>query len=265
MSNPPRVHTVPGVLTLIVFLSFGPPSLTAQGFRWPDEPRNVSVLGPEVTGARLGEVMRGFTFALGVRCEYCHVGEPGADLSTFNFPTDDKPAKQKARVMIEMVKAINTTHLSQLAALDETPTTRIEVTCVTCHRGRPKPIMLEDLLSDKIASDGVEAAVAEYRQLREQFYGGFAYDFSPRTLTGLGDRLSRAGSHEAALAILALEVEVNGETFSVLFTLGSAQARAGLTEEAIKTFERGEALAPERAKQFFRQQIERLRHPPAPR
>jgi hypothetical protein len=262
MSNPLDPRTVPSALVFTVTCLLAVPSVSAQGFRWPDEPRNVSVLGPDVTGARLGAVMRGFTFALGVRCEYCHVGEPGADLSTFNFPTDDKAAKQKARVMIEMVKAVNETHLSQLSSLDEAPTTRVEVTCMTCHRGRPKPIMLEALLAEKIEAEGVDAAIAEYRELREEFYGGFAYDFSPRTLTGLGDRLSRSGNHEAALKILALEIEMNGETFGILLSLGRAQASAGMTEEAIKSFERGEVLAPERGKQFFRQQIERLKNPP---
>ena len=38
--------------------------------------------------------------------------------------------------------------------------------------------MLGDILLQKIEAEGIEAATAEYRHLREQYYGGFSYDFS---------------------------------------------------------------------------------------
>lgn len=233
---------------------------SAQGFRWPEEPENLQVLPKDVKGARLGQVMRGFASALGVRCEHCHVGE-GPDLTKFDFPSDEKITKRKARVMIQMVQAINRDHLSKLTALENPPQERIEVACMTCHHTQTTPRLLEDLLSETIQKDGVEAAVTQYRELREKYYGGFAYDFSSGVLTGLGESLAAGGNTEAALRMLQLEIEVNGESASVYFTLGRVQAGAGMREEAIQSFERGMELAPENWKPFYQKQIDRLRNP----
>jgi hypothetical protein len=62
--------------------------------------------------------------SLGVRCDYCHVAENG------KYWMDDKPAKQTARKMLEMVASINKDNFGG----------RPVVTCNTCHRGSPKPI-----------------------------------------------------------------------------------------------------------------------------
>jgi len=67
-------------------------------------------------------VMRAMTFfqtALGVDCSHCHVPN--------ELEKDDKPAKQTARKMYQMVRTIS----------KEINTNR--VTCYTCHRGRPQP------------------------------------------------------------------------------------------------------------------------------
>ena len=48
---------------------------------------------PYVSGERLRPVMMGFTRALGVRCNHCHVGEDGQPLSTFDFVSDENPNK----------------------------------------------------------------------------------------------------------------------------------------------------------------------------
>lgn len=258
-SKPNRVLFVV-VLTIAGFFAFTSTEGWAQGFRWPEEPKNLKVLPKETKGARLREVMRGFASALDVRCEHCHVGE-GPDLSKFDFASDEKITKRKARVMIQMVQAINQTHLSRLTELDRSPQERIDVTCMTCHRTSSKPQMIEDLLAKTIEKDGVQAAIDQYRELRGRFYGSFAYDFSPGTLTGLGERLASGGNVDAALRILDLETEVNGESASIYFTRGGIEARAGMTEQAIKSLERGLELAPEDWKPFFRQEIERLRKP----
>lgn len=254
------LHLSATVCLVLCFIAFDSTSSSAQGFRWPEEPKNLQVLPEGVKGARLGQIMRGFASSLRVRCEYCHVGE-GPDLTKFDFPSDQKPAKQKARLMIEMVQAINRNYLTQLAEIEDPPQERVEVTCMTCHRSQAKPIMLEDVLTETIQKDGIDAAVNRYRQLREKYYGGFAYDFSPGTLTGLGERLAEQETYGAALKILQLEIEVNGKSASTYFTLGDVQARAGMREEAIRTYERGLELAPQDWKPFFRQRIDRLRNP----
>lgn len=61
--------------------------------------------------------MRGITRGLGVRCPFCHVGEEGADLSTFDFASDEKPTKKTARIMIGMLADTN----AKLASVGEKP------------------------------------------------------------------------------------------------------------------------------------------------
>jgi len=245
------------VCLVLCFTAFSAVPGRAQGFRWPEEPKNLQVLPEGTKGDELRQIMRGFASALGVRCQHCHVGE-GPDLTQFDFPSDDKPAKQKARLMIEMVRAINRSYLSQLAEIEDPAQPRVEVTCITCHRSQQKPLMLEDILAETIDKDGIEAAVDRYRQLREKYYGGFTYNFSPGTLAGLGERLADQENYEAALKILQLEIEANGESASTYFTLGDVQARAAMREAAIKTYQRGLELAPQDWKPFFQQRIDRL-------
>ena len=50
-----------------------------------------------------------------LRCTYCHVGNEGEPLSSYDFPSDQKPEKNKAREMLRMVGAINGEYLTKLA------------------------------------------------------------------------------------------------------------------------------------------------------
>ena len=68
---------------------------------------------------KLMEVMKAFTQALGVKCDYCHVQS--------NFD-QDTPRKQIARFML-------TEFSSKLVKSDGTG-----VTCTECHKGRPRPL-----------------------------------------------------------------------------------------------------------------------------
>jgi hypothetical protein len=95
---------------------------------------NLQVLPKDIAQRPLVDTMRGFVFALDVRCEFCHVGE-GNDLSRFDFASDAKPTKVTARAMLRMLAGINT----QLAPIAE-PTSTPKATCFTCHRGALKPL-----------------------------------------------------------------------------------------------------------------------------
>ncbi|MCH8836510.1 MAG: hypothetical protein IIA60_01780 [Candidatus Marinimicrobia bacterium] len=64
---------------------------------WPEKPENIQVLSKDWPGSRLRPVMTGFTRALGVGCAHCHVGEAGKPLSTYDFPSDANPNKDRAR------------------------------------------------------------------------------------------------------------------------------------------------------------------------
>jgi hypothetical protein len=93
---------------------------TKQG-RGPQAPKNLKILKPE--DLRSG-VMRQYTQALGVNCFHCHVQGDNA--------SDDKPAKNTARMMIAMVNEINAKFPDGAA--------KAKVTCYTCHNGKVTPL-----------------------------------------------------------------------------------------------------------------------------
>src|SRR4051812_32427709 len=57
--------------------------------------KNIKVL-KDLPADKLGPLMHEYNTALGVRCDFCHVGR--------EFDKDDKPMKQKAREMILLTK-----------------------------------------------------------------------------------------------------------------------------------------------------------------
>ena len=108
-------------------------ALTA-GTQLPQKYTNLQVLPKNIPPGDLVATMKGFTAALGVRCEHCHVGE-GNDLSKFDFASDAKPTKKVARTMVHMVEHINTEHLKGIGD----PARQPKVTCFTCHQGMKTP------------------------------------------------------------------------------------------------------------------------------
>lgn len=230
----------------------------AQQFEWPEKPENLKVLPETMGGEQLAQVMRNFTSALGVRCSHCHVGE--GPLSDYDFAADDKPEKEKARVMLRMTRAINQEYVTQFTDLEETPHDRVRVTCMTCHRNVARPMMLEDVLAANYASGGIEEVVTGYNELRDAYYGGFSYDFRAGTLSRLAEQLAEQGNSDDALKVLDLESEMNPEFANAYRTRGDILANAGRTDEAIASYEKGMELASERAKRFFQEQIDRLKN-----
>ena len=76
--------------------------------QWPpDTLRNLQVLPDTLPVPELTRLMAGFTRALGVRCSTCHVGEENRPLATYDFASDEKPLKRKAREMLRMKQDLN--------------------------------------------------------------------------------------------------------------------------------------------------------------
>jgi photosynthetic reaction center cytochrome c subunit len=91
------------------------PKTAAQQFK------NIQAL-KDIPADELIPTMQFISGALGVDCEFCHIGHA--------MDKDDKKEKQTARKMIEMQLAIIKGHFKN----------EIEVTCYTCHRGSPHPV-----------------------------------------------------------------------------------------------------------------------------
>jgi hypothetical protein len=126
--------------------------------------------------------MIGFTRALGVRCSYCHKGEEGKPLGTYDFPSDDNPNKNRAREMPRMLQSI-TDHLNNIQPSGDQ---RVNMWCHTCHRGRPRPMTLEEELGEQYRKKGVEPALDYYADLKQKYYGRGPYDFGETALNNFG-------------------------------------------------------------------------------
>jgi hypothetical protein len=101
---------------------------------------NLQVLPKDMPRAQVITIMRGFDAALQVECGHCHVWT-GPNLPTNDYASDIKPQKKIAREMLKMVMAAN----QAIGPAVQTNANRKaqDVTCATCHRGVPIPIVPE--------------------------------------------------------------------------------------------------------------------------
>ncbi len=202
--------------------------LFAQGARWdwPEKAKNLKVLPADTPPDRLRATMRGFTGGLGVRCNYCHVGEEGKPLSTFDFAADTNPNKNRAREMMRMLESID----GHLKKIEPSVPERVAVRCQTCHQGRPRPTTLEDELLAAYRKDGQKAILARYGELREKYYGRGGLDFGEPSLNSIGYTLLQSevpADGEAAIAVLQLNTEQYPKSGNAWDSLAEAYAKAG--------------------------------------
>jgi photosynthetic reaction center cytochrome c subunit len=176
-------------------------ALLVQQTPWKAE--NLQYFPKDISRQALTQRMREFSFALGVRCQYCHVGGNGITFEGVSFPSDEKPAKVKARAMLRMVEQINT---GLLAAVPSRVEPRVTVDCATCHRGVAIPKSLQTTLFEIVQTQGAAAAIDKYRELRRDALLG-QYNFGEWEINELARRLAEAGNVKAALAILEMNQE----------------------------------------------------------
>jgi len=228
------------VLVCALLLCAAP--LFAQRWEWPDNPKNLTVLPKTTTGRELQRTMFSFTSSLGVRCTFCHVGEEGKDFSQYDFVSDAKPEKNEARTMIRMVSNINDVYLAELH-VDSTSSLR--VSCMTCHHGNAVPILLEDKLKRTFDRYGIDSTIKQYHALREQFYGGFTYNFKEGTLVRLAELISDDTTKaSAAIDVLKLNIELYPAFAFSYIRLAGIYEREGNSKAAIENYEQALKLDP---------------------
>jgi tetratricopeptide (TPR) repeat protein len=238
---------------------FAAPALVApstgwsQEWSWPERGENLQVLPEDFPPERLRAVMTGFTRALGVRCSYCHVGEEGQPLTTYDFASDSIPQKEIARTMYRMLGVINDT----LATIDPSGPKPVNMWCHTCHRGRPRPTTLDEELAEVHAAEGIEAALAAYRELRGRFYGRGAFDFGENVLNMFGYSLLGEGKAADAVAIFQLNAEQFPDSANVWDSLGEGYLAAGDSVRSAEAYEKSLVLDPEN--ENARQKLTELR------
>lgn len=198
----------------------------------PEGFQNLQVLSPELSRAELTAIMRGFSFATGARCSTCHVGEEGQPLSTYDFASDDKAMKLKAREMLRMVATINET----LAGLPDRGQPAVGVTCMTCHGGVSRPEPVETIVERTAVAEGGDAAVARYRELRERYFGRRAYDFGEAPLVGAAGALLEGERADEARAVLVMALEFHPESVQAMLALGRSEEMRGDTAAAVAAY-----------------------------
>lgn len=218
------------------------PGLSPAGVVAQEEFQNLQVLPADLSRPELTRIMRGFTAALGMRCSGCHVGEEGQPLSTYDMASDDKPMKQKARAMLRMVQVINGEYLAELP---DRGTPEMRVSCATCHGGVARPEAIEALLVRVASEDGGTAAAARYRELRERYFGGRAYDFGEGSLQAALATLVEAQDGAATLALAEVAVEFFPESAGIAVVRGQAHELQGDPAAAVAAYRRALELNPE--------------------
>lgn len=207
----------------------------------PQKLQNLKVFPKDIAVRALLDTMGSFTRALGVRCTYCHVGNEGEPLSSYDFPSDQKPEKNKAREMLRMVGAINGDYLTRLA---ERRTPQINVACMTCHRGVAEPRPIQQIVLNTYDAAGADSAEAVYRALRTRYYGRAAYDFGEVPLADVGGALRARGKTADALRFYILNTELTPNSAFAFRQAAEAQLATGDTAAAIRSFQRALAINP---------------------
>ncbi len=209
----------------------------------PDEFTNLKVLDKEIGKKKLIDIMKGFSGALGVRCNHCHVGPD--NLQGMDFATDEKEHKVAARAMLEMAIAINTQYMGSWEE-GGSEGDHQRVTCFTCHRGQAKPPRkLTSILSQTAEEQGVDAAMAQYEELKAEHLGAGLYDFRERIFGDLAQEAFEAGDIEAALQILQGSLVVYPESADLHAFLGMALLQTGDAAGAAAKFDEALELDPE--------------------
>ena len=227
-------------MLMLALLALALPAMAQDRWHWPEKADSLKVLPKDTSAEQLRDVMHGFTRALGVRCNYCHVGEEGKPLSTYDFASDKNLNKDVAREMMRMMGDIHA-HLKKID-IGGPP---VNVTCYTCHRGRTLPRTLAAELTESFRKKGLDAALSTYDQLHKDYYGRGAYDFdSEEALNVLGYQVLQKGDTAGAIKVFTMNAEKFPDSGNVWDSLAEAYMKSGDMKSAEKYYEKSLKLEP---------------------
>lgn len=178
--------------------------------------------------------------ALGVKCEYCHAPQSRAKFEI-------------GRAMIAMTRDLNT---QVIAATGKPANETTRVACITCHRGVAIPGQLSDILARTAFEKGPDAAVAQYRDLRAQYYGRQSYDFGEDTLFDAAQKVLRV-KPGSSIPLLQLNLEFYPKAVRNYAQIAFAYTRDLDDESAIAALEKALEIEPENG--AIRGQLEQLK------
>lgn len=200
-------------------------------------PKNLQYYPKDISRQELVQKMRQFSFALGVACTHCHgtQEQTGFNLRGVDFSLDIKPAKSKAREMLRMVDEINNNLLAAIAKRSEL---KLGVSCFTCHSGIPLPETIEQRVIRTATAQGIEAAIADYRRLRERHFGSAAYNFGEQPLVEVSQEFRSRKLYRESVDISQLNLEFFPQSGQTIFGLAEAYFQLGEDGKARSHYEK---------------------------
>jgi hypothetical protein len=250
-----RTDTLAALAAVVVLASTAeaqtPAPAPAQGRGAPaPAPTNLQILPKDTPREQLIPMMQAISQSLGVQCNYCHVFESRGGRN--DMASDEKPTKKTARQMMLLAREINE---KLPAAVGKPADATARVGCATCHRGVPIPKQLTQVLSETVNAKGLDAAVAQYRDLRTTYFGSMAYDFSENGLINMAQAATSSDKADNALAWLNLNLEFYPKSSRTYIAMAQAHQRKNDKASAIKDLEKAVELDPNnaQAKQLLQQ------------
>lgn len=210
---------------------------TAQS-QLPEDFINLQVLPADITEDDLMDVMNGFTRALGVNCNRCHLKE---ESGIIDYASDSLELKRNARYMFKMTKTINETHI---ANMNESREPKVEVRCYTCHRGKRQPFLIGDVLMAAHEQFGADSLLAKYTELRDKYFGRDVYDLSERALTDAARIMRHDKQYDDAIKLLIHNRELNPNSAWILVITANTYMDTGDTANAVMAMQGAVDLRP---------------------
>ena len=131
------------------------------------------------------------------------------------------------------------------------------VQCVTCHRGVAIPKQLVTIMMETAGKDGVNKAVQQYQELRKQYYGAQAYDFSDATLFNAANQSLMANKPDDAIAFGQLNLAFHANSARTYQVMAQAYQRKMDKDKAIQSLEKAVQIDP--MNQGFKNQLQQLK------
>ncbi|HEX3249835.1 MAG TPA: serine hydrolase domain-containing protein [Pyrinomonadaceae bacterium] len=140
----------------------------------------------------------------------------------------------KEKNLIVMLDNTNTEYLDRLSE---------SITKIIYNKPYDPPkISIVSILEDTITTKGIEAGIAQYRDLKAK--QSATYDFAEPELNQLGYRLLRSGKRKEAIEILKLNVEAYPQAFNTYDSLAEAYMNTNQRELAIQNYKKSLELNP---------------------
>jgi len=206
----------------------GPPPMT-----------NLQIIPKDAPREQVLATMQSISAALGVQCNYCHVMEGRGGRN--DMASDEKPAKKTARQMMVFARELNE-KLPAVVGKAGNETTRVG--CMTCHRGLAIPKQLTQVLNEAVTAKGLDAAVAQYRELRTKYANTMAYDLSENGLISMAQAALGADRADNALTWLNLNLEFYPKSSRTYQIMAQAHQKKNDKDAAIKDLEKAVELDP---------------------